>query len=404
MLDTLSGMFAKLAVLGISILIACDDEGANSDILDGICHVQYPGSDPWITSCGGTIATVNSGTPPTIKDEWVWSDDISGGFGATGGGVSDYFGAPWYQTADGVSPVSQNDNKVRRGEPDIAGMVWLTGLRLNGGGFSFIGTSCVAPLYAGLVAVLVEALGEPLGVLNPTLYALGNSVCNDITYGNNDPNASPDSPYYSAGPGWDACTGWGSVDGTKLLNAFKRLYQKSCSFIMDRSTFGQDEVDVVAMYSPAFWVQIEGFRPSELGITSGNLNNPPIIPQVTYTTDPGLTPTQATAIQNMLSVSKFAGPVVPQDPSLSNMPQGFLFPFAISFTGDQGFVALAPLISTPVTLSAALTAASNTVTGTAQIDLGTFEDPYFIDVNPKDQSQPSWMSFDLRFFKMTVAP
>ena len=161
---------------------------------------------------------------------------------------------------------------------------------------------------------------------------------------------------------------------------------------------------MVSTYSPAFWVQIDGFRPSELGITSGNLNNPPIIPQVTFTTDPGLTPAQAMAIQNMLSVKKFVGPVVPQDPSLPNVPQGFLFPFEISFSGDQGFTALAPLTSTLVTLSATLTAASNTVNGSAQIDLGTFEDPFFLDVNPKDQSQPSWLSFDLRFFKMTVPP
>ena len=400
LLDTLSGMFAKLAPLGVSIFIASGDEGANSGI-DTSCHVQYPGSDPWITSCGGTMVTRNAGPPATIKDEWVWSDE-SNGWGATGGGVSDYFAVPSYQTAAGVSPVSKNDNKVRRGVPDIAGMVALTGLRVNGGGFSFTGTSCVDPLYAGLAAVLAEALGEPLGFLNPTLYFLGSSVCNDITYGNNDPNISPDSPYYSAAAGWDACTGWGSIDGTKLLNAFKRLYQKSCSFILDRSTFGQDEVDVVSTYTPAFWVQVEGFRPSELGLTTGNLGNPPLIPQVTYTLDPSLTPAQANAIQGMLSVSQFAGPVVPEIPSLPNVPQGFLFPFTISFTGDQGFVDLAPSASTLVTLSATLTAASNTVSGTAQIDLGTFEDPYLLDVNPKDQSQPSWLSFDLRFFKMTV--
>ena len=69
--------------------------------------------------------------------------------------------------------------------------------------------------------------------------------------------------------------------------------------------------------------------------------------------DPSLTHAQATAIQNMLSVSQFAGPVVPEDPSLPNLPQGFLFPFTISFNGDQGFVDLARrLTSTLVTLSA----------------------------------------------------
>jgi hypothetical protein len=402
LLDTLSGMYAKLAPLGISIFIASGDEGANSGI-DTSCHVQYPGSDPWITSCGGTMLSRNSGTPPTIKDEWVWSDE-SGGWGATGGGVSDYFAAPSYQTENGVSPVSLNDNKVRRGVPDIAGMVALSGLRMNGSGFTFTGTSCVDPLYAGLTAVLVQALGEPIGFLNPTLYALGNAVCNDITFGNNDPNFSPDSPFYSAGTGWDACTGWGSLDGTKLLNAFKRLYRKSCSFILDRSTFGKDEVDVVSTYPQAFWVLVEGFRPSELGLTAGNLNSPPLIPQVSYAVDPSLTPAQATAIQNMLSVSQFSGPVVAEDSSLPNVPQGFLFPFTVAFNGDQGFVALAPLTSTLVTLSASITAAGTTVDGSAQIELGTFEDPYFLDVNPNDSSLPFWLSFDLRFFKMAVAP
>ena len=85
--------------MGISICIASGDEGANSGI-DDKCHVQYPGSDPWITSCGGTMVTKNAGSPPTIKEEWVWSDD-SNGWGATGGGVSDYFAAPSYQTAAG---------------------------------------------------------------------------------------------------------------------------------------------------------------------------------------------------------------------------------------------------------------------------------------------------------------
>jgi len=164
-----------------------------------------------------------NGTPVTIKEEWVWSDEQNG-WGATGGGVSDYFGAPSYQTGNGVSPVSLNDHKVRRGVPDIAGMVALTGLRINGSGFNFTGTSCVDPLYVGLTAVLVESLGHPIGLLNPTLYAQGSAFCNDITYGNNDPNADPDSPYYSAAPGWDACTGFGSVDGMKLLNLFKGLY------------------------------------------------------------------------------------------------------------------------------------------------------------------------------------
>ncbi len=71
--------------------------------------------------------------------------------------------------------------------------------------FNGSGTSAVAPLYAGLTAVMIAALGQPIGFLNPTLYALGESVFRDITFGNNlwgDPlNAATHS--YTAGPGWE---------------------------------------------------------------------------------------------------------------------------------------------------------------------------------------------------------
>jgi kumamolisin len=75
------------------------------------------------------------------------------------------------------------------------------------------GTSAVAPLWAGLIALLNQSLGKPVGFLNPTLYGLPatSGVFRDVTSGNNGA--------YQAGPGWDACTGLGVADGTKLLNA-----------------------------------------------------------------------------------------------------------------------------------------------------------------------------------------
>ena len=75
------------------------------------------------------------------------------------------------------------------------------------------GTSAVAPLWAGLVALLNQSLGNPVGFLNPNLYGsiAQDGVFRDITSGNNGA--------YSAGPGWDACSGWGVADGAKLLAA-----------------------------------------------------------------------------------------------------------------------------------------------------------------------------------------
>ena len=75
------------------------------------------------------------------------------------------------------------------------------------------GTSAVAPLWAGLIALMNQKLGTPVGFLNPLLYGSlsRKNLFNDVTSGNNGA--------YTAGPGWDACTGWGSPDGSKLLAA-----------------------------------------------------------------------------------------------------------------------------------------------------------------------------------------
>jgi kumamolisin len=224
--QVLSNYFQLAALAGITVFIALGDWGADDQVTDTKCHTSYPSSDPWVVSCGGTVIGITSPGPPPVWQEQVWSDAFSASpfgktsadFGATGGGVSDNFGLPAYQAAAKLTPVSKNDGAVRRGVPDVAGMVALRTFFLNAIPYSFIGTSCVAPLYAGLTAVLNSALGAPIGLLHPTLYGK-TIVCKDVTFGNNDSGDTPDSPFYTAGAGWDSCTGMGSIDGTKLLTA-----------------------------------------------------------------------------------------------------------------------------------------------------------------------------------------
>ena len=97
-------------------------------------------------------------------------------------------------------------------------MVAMTGFVIAGvgpqGGY---GTSAVAPLYAGLIATVNAFLGHNTGLLNPTLYKYGPRICNDIRFGNNDSSYPPDAPFYTAAVGWDAVTGWGSINGQRLL-------------------------------------------------------------------------------------------------------------------------------------------------------------------------------------------
>jgi kumamolisin len=108
-----------------------------------------------------------------------------------------------------------------RGVPDVAGNADpVTGYSIYADGKSQVvgGTSAVAPLWAALISRLAQATGTRFGLIQPALYAGVSAGVDapgfrDITSGNNGA--------YSAGPGWDACTGLGSPDGTALVGRLK---------------------------------------------------------------------------------------------------------------------------------------------------------------------------------------
>jgi kumamolisin len=199
--------FADAVALGVTVCVACGDNGSGDGVGDGRAHADFPASSPHVLACGGTRLDPGGA-------ETVWNDGVRGG--ATGGGVSDTFDLPDWQSSAGV-PVSANPGgRVGRGVPDVSGDADpQTGysVLVDGQRATFGGTSAVAPLWAGLVALLNEKRGTRVGFLNGVLYGSGNGALRDVTSGNNDLG---DAPAYSAGPGWDACTGLGSPDGAAL--------------------------------------------------------------------------------------------------------------------------------------------------------------------------------------------
>jgi kumamolisin len=212
--DALDQAFSDAAALGITVCVAAGDDGATDGVADGRAHVSFPASSPHSLACGGTrLEQTGSGTIA----ETVWN---SGG-GATGGGVSDTFSLPSWQTASKVPPSINPDRRVGRGLPDIAADADPTTgyqTQVDNEQVTVGGTSAAAPLWAALITLLNEKLGTPLGYLNPRLYAVpaGQNALNDITGGN---NALDGGPGYDAGPGWDACTGLGTPNGQALLQA-----------------------------------------------------------------------------------------------------------------------------------------------------------------------------------------
>ena len=206
---------ADAAALGVTVTAAAGDNGSADGATDGKDHADFPASSPHALACGGTRLEADPATG-AITSETVWNENPHS---ATGGGYSDKFPVPTWQSA--VIPAGQHGKKHPkkhgRGVPDVSGVADpQTGykVRVDGQDLVFGGTSAVAPLWAALTVRLAQAAGRRFGLLQPTLYNTTGPGTpakgfRDITSGNNGT--------FVASPGWDACTGLGSPDGAALL-------------------------------------------------------------------------------------------------------------------------------------------------------------------------------------------
>ena len=224
--QSMTGMneaISDAAALGVTVTVAAGDNGSsdNASSTSGVA-VDFPASSPYSLACGGTTLIGNTATS-TITSEVVWNENARQA-GAGGGGVSVVYAQPAWQKNAGVPATAATGvtgigsaAEPGRGVPDVAGNADpYSGYQVvvDGKAQPIGGTSAVAPLWAGLIARLAQASGTRFGLLQPLLYAgitPGADVAGfrDIVDGGNGA--------YKAGPGWDACTGLGSPNGTALL-------------------------------------------------------------------------------------------------------------------------------------------------------------------------------------------
>jgi hypothetical protein len=216
---TAEQIFKQMASQGQSFFNASGD----SDAFTG--DIPFPSDSPSITVVGGTKLT--TGTGATYESESVWNDrtlNLNGGNWGSSGGISTYYPIASYQ--QGVSMVTNQGSTTMRNVPDVgltAEDVWV--IFGNGQSGSFVGTSAAAPLWAGFTALINQQAAvaglAPVGFLNPALYSIGRganylAAFNDITTGDNYWSGSPTN--YPAVSGYDLCTGWGTPNGTNLIN------------------------------------------------------------------------------------------------------------------------------------------------------------------------------------------
>jgi subtilase family serine protease len=275
---TFAEAYANMASLeGMTVVVDAGDTGAAG--CDGQSTlaasygeaVLFPASLPSLVAVGGSQFQLTATNQSTYLDaqldalsyipESAWNETLGdidagyGGLGAGGGGASRLFAKPYWQV-----PYTPNDGF--RDLPDVAlsassdilpyavSMSWTAA---DGDAqapqaqalTAYGGTSVAAPAFAGILALVNQAVAEAnpdaaigLGNANPMLYALANNAASrnafhDITTGNNvvpcqpgSPSCPSNPPYqfgYAAGPGYDQVTGVGSIDAANLVAAWKSL-------------------------------------------------------------------------------------------------------------------------------------------------------------------------------------
>ncbi len=202
-------IFLEYAAQGQSFFLASGDTGAFSGV------VTQPSDNPYLTVVGGTRLTTDSAHAYVAETTWSGSS----------GGISSVYGIPDWQ--QGIDMSLNQGSTSMRNTPDVA-MVADNVLVVadQGQNVTLSGTSIAAPLWAGLTALVNQRAASqgkpPVGFLNPSLYTIGKgsgyaSAFHDITTGSNFSSNSPS--LFSAVPGYDLCTGWGTPKGNNLIEA-----------------------------------------------------------------------------------------------------------------------------------------------------------------------------------------
>jgi len=286
-----SPIYAQAAAQGQSVFIISGDWGAaglaydattNSCVVASTRTPNELGTDPNVTNVGGTAFTPNFVGGNNVGDvpESAWNDSIAHpGGGATGGGVSGIYSKPSYQIGPGVP------NDGMRDFPDVAiiaspyspGVFWGNTDSYGSPVISCCigGTSLSAPVWAGIAKLLAQLSAGRTGSLNPRIYALANTAAaasgfRDVTVGNNNFNGVAG---FSAGPGFDQTSGWGSVDISTFGN----------SWVSPPATPAISSIPSVIQVGSSFNISGNSFSPGAkvnffVATSSGPVNAGPLTP------------------------------------------------------------------------------------------------------------------------------
>ena len=271
-------LFEQAATQGQSVFAAAGDNGS-TDCQTSSLAVDDPGSQPYVTSVGGT--TLSALGPPPSETAW---NESSNGAGAGGGGISSLNTMPSYQSSapsslhvinanSSGSPCGAAPGAYCREVPDVsANADPYTGYLIyyEGSWTGIGGTSAAAPLWAAYSA-LVDASSacgaKRVGFANPALYDAAashySSDYHDITSGNND--YTPEGyagGLYPAGSGYDMASGLGTPNGGNLAGTLCGEVSASVTSL----SLSAASISLESEELEKFTVTVSGKRPGEPGL------------------------------------------------------------------------------------------------------------------------------------------
>ncbi len=244
--------FQEAAAQGQSIMVAAGDSGSEECFqLEGgsfnfSLNADDPAAQPYITGVGGTTLSLNSNNG--YQSEAVWNGGLLGGAG--GGGLSQYWKLPSWQTGPGVQNSYSNGMRETPdvsldADPSTGYPIYCTaGSNCSGGGgiggiggtsggwLTVGGTSAAAPMWAAMVVLANQQAAKggkgPLGFLNPSIYKLASGSgysqdFHDVTQSGNNDEIGINGGAYPVTSDYDMATGWGSFNATNLANALVAL-------------------------------------------------------------------------------------------------------------------------------------------------------------------------------------
>ncbi|WP_174448075.1 protease pro-enzyme activation domain-containing protein [Conexivisphaera calida] len=203
---------------GITFIASTGDAGGSGYSAGPLGTPGYPSTSPFVTAAGGT--TVYASGNSTVQTAWSNYGFVPflSNYGGSTGGVSSLEPLPWYQSgASSIQvPASYPNGRM---VPDLSLSAspypgtWVVYPGNSTGTFG--GTSEASPLLAGVLAVVVQATGHRLGLLNPFLYSRGYSTgsVDPVTFGYNIP--------WVAGPGYNLVTGLGTPNAGMMALALE---------------------------------------------------------------------------------------------------------------------------------------------------------------------------------------